>query len=914
MTLPELKSPLVHLLLLLPAKTLPNKDDEVYQVVHALLSGDFEAISKDSEVSAALESPQVLKVLQQLPHENLRSALDDYVSFLVHQLPAVKLQLLAIALLQSFIQNNFTGPQSEFSKFQISTADQDKIQYQLVSMLSIEGKSAYDLMNQPLLLILALLLLEKLQNVQYSLIQHGDSSIEQISQDTIESISKLDISEPLNASLLWWRARALQVHLSVISEPSDILAATSSLLLQEQLVGALASSDSERHLHLLFLLESARTGIHAHTEHLAEPFLHTAESVSQFQLALTGARAKRTKFQTFHTASLVLLAKSHELAITVEEASEAPESIDLNSDLLLEKPIYESLEDVAADIQPDSKKIRLDSLDHLVPDQKRLLPISVKADDLPLELRDLDPNSQPPLADLDKIQLLLRYTVLRQTSPSGSAMVDEELSAVVNRIVYSVSKSENWLVFGRALWERSVLETNKARTVERGILQMTALVEEIGLKIKTRVMPKSEGGDDAELAASRLRYIHQLPLMAQWTMDAKLAEKYMSLGVLRSAIEIYERLNMLTEAALCYAAVDDEPQAERLLEQRISTHPQDARAYSVLGDVRQDPQLWEKAWSVGKYANAKASLSRYYYQPPMGSGLERNIALAMGHMQDCLTASPLSYENWFFYGCCGLETGNFEVAAEAFTRCVSLDDTNSHAWSNLASALLRIEKTKQAFVALKRALQQGEGAKRSWRIFENYLTVAAKLGEWNDVLHASRELVKLLKDGNSEIRIDIAVIERLAQILMEDAYPEEGRLTHFQSSCIDLVCNLVPSAVNEDARLWRINSKVELWRERPWAALDCLEKAYRQTSLNPELGTNEEIWNEAVSCCEDLVSAYENLGERPGKHGAGDVVCKDWKYKARMSVRSLMSKGKLMWEDSDGWERLVAAKEEVAAL
>ena len=151
---------------------------------------------------------------------------------------------------------------------------------------------------------------------------------------------------------------------------------------------------------------------------------------------------------------------------------------------------------------------------------------------------------------------------------------------------------------------------------------MTSLVEEIGIKVKTRIIPQAmEEGDEegSSAAASRLRFIHQLPLMPQWAMDMRLAEKYMSLGVLRSAVEIYERLQLSCETALCYAAADEEKEAERIILERINSHPEDARAVSILGDIRQDPNLWIKAWEIGKYSKAKASLSRYFYNPPQSS-------------------------------------------------------------------------------------------------------------------------------------------------------------------------------------------------------------------------------------------------------------------------------------------------------
>lgn len=906
----DIPTALAELVLLLPAEKAAAKTTNTAPEIAAvarILAGDY---------ASPLQFPLAQAVAADYPARDLRSVLDAMAAILAAD--PLQGQLAAVALLQLFIQANFTGPPPEVTTLVwFGHADAETVRRDAVRLLTAEGKVAYDLMNDPVLLVLALLVFERLQNVprEASLVERDPAqSLEVAAAHAAQVAAAVQRDrDAVGASLLWWRARALQTHLCVLAEPADVLATVSAALLAPavaEILAATCTGELSEYVNVVFLLESARGGIHARTEHLAEPFLHAAAEASHLQFVLLGARARRTKFQTFATALLILLAKSKASDLYADDGPDAPAALELDSDLLLEKPQYESLQDLEQPENDGSKKIRLD-LSHMVDDRPRLLPIASTEADIPPELRALDPNAQPPLSNLDNVQLLLRLTTLKQTSPAGNAMVDEELNAVVSRIVYAASSSPNWTVFGRALWERSVLETGKSRTVERGILQMTALVEEVGINIRTRVVPQAnDSADPHTTAASRLRFIHQLPLMAQWAMDAQLAEKYMSLGVLKSAIDIYLRLHMVTEAALCYAAVDDEPEAERLLVQWIESHPNDARAISILGDIKQDPTLWEKAWAVGRYAKAQASLSHYYYAPPPSSGLTKNLPLAIDHMHECLRASPLSYENWFFYGCCGLETSNFDLAAEAFSRCVALDDTNSHAWSNLASALLRQDKTRQAFTALKRALQQGEGAKRLWRIFENYLLVAAKLGEWNDVLHATRMLIDIRKTEGGEVPVDIVVLEKLSQLLMEEPYDPDTRPSHFQLLCVDLICNVLPSVINHHARCWRLVSRVELWRQRPWAALECYEKAYRATALRPELASSEEAWNEAVEACSDLVSAYESLGELEGKHGAGDVVCKDWAYKSRTAIRSLMSKGRSMWEDLEGWETLVQLKED----
>ena len=918
-TMEIVKKQLSQLLLLVPPETFPsNSTNRIESSIARILEGKSDFLLVVSDFKEVSNLPELKTILSKYPESSLIEVLVEYVDKLV-QLQnkffgdegVICSQLLGVACLQLFIQANFTGPQVSTTAHSLffPNFDSSRLQADAVNLLNIEGQQAYDLMQEPLYLVFAELIFERLSDIPFQL-SLFKKDVAKNSNEVLEFTSNGSrVIDPLKASLNWWRVRALQVHSSVVSEPPSIILSVCGLLLNNSLITVLASLDSaelERLLQIQYLLEVARIHIHSSTEHAAVLPLTKAKTISQLQVLLSGAKAKRTKFQQFFTSNLIVLAKSN-ISTIYDVDTATPESFALESDLLLEKPQYESLEDLDIDIEQDTKRVKVDSLllDNEDQDAK-LLPIAMRQDDIPAELRELDPNDQPTLNNLDNLQLLLRLTVLKQTSPANDPLVEEELMALVGRVLYATAGKVNWTIFSRALWERSILETGKSRTIERGILQMTSLIEEMGIKIKTRIIPETQKEDPNAVTALRLRFIHQLPLLPQWAMDAKLAEKYMSLGVLKSAIEIYERLQMHCEAALCYATVDNEAEAERILLNRLETHPDDARAISILGDIRQDPSLWEKAWEVGHYAKAKASLSRFYYN-------QKNIELAIKHMFECLTVNPLSYENWYFYGCCGLESQQFELASEAFTRCVSLDETNSYAWSNLASALLKLDKTKPAFNALKKAIRCGGENRKSWRIYENYMLVAIKLNEWNDVLLACRELIDIKKD-QGDGAIDIPVLEKLVEILVSEQYPTEdnGRLTHFQTGCIDLVCKILPKVITSSARCWRIVARVELWRKRPWAALECHEKAYRVMVHNPELESSEPIWNEVVDACEDLVSAYESLGELPGKHGAGDLVCKDWKYKARTTVRSLMSKGKDMWEDSPGWERLQTMKSDLS--
>lgn len=876
----------------------------VVSPIRLLLSGDAETL---------IASPEYAKVFA-TAREGLapETSFADSIEHLIDQMDAlfaaefaslgpVHLQVVAITCLQLFVQANFTGPEvtHAFKTTVMGTETFDN--GPAIQWLTIEGQPAYDLMEEPGYLVLALRILEKLT-------QTPANWHTQPLEEFTDAVAKFVASpNPTQASLQWWRARALQVHNAVIGEPADILGTVSQILLNPTVANTLAPAGEtdeavQRAVQLLFFLEAARAHVQGTTEHLAIPQLARAKELSQLELVLTGAKAKRTKFQTYLALSLVVLAKSHGTSLYESDAPvEAPVNLDLESDLLLERPHYELLQDLEFDDDgPASKRLRFDTSEDSDVPAERLFPIALKPELIPAGLRDLDPNNPQRLHDLDSIQILLRMITLGKTLPLGDALVEEEMMAAILRVIF-VDGGVNPTVLGRALWQRSLLETLKPKTIERGILQMTLLVEEAGIKIKLRVFAQEE--ITSATVANRLRFVHQLPLLSSWAMNDQLAQRYMLFGAFKSAIDIYERLGMVHDAAVCYAATDDMAMAKKLIEDRLATHPNDARALLILGDFTMDPELWERAWEAGKYPKAKASLAKYWYSPP--AGIERNVDLSIKHMHQCLSVNPLSFDNWFFYGCCGLETGQFELAAEAFLRCVALDDTSAQAWLNLALALLQDEqKLKPAFSALKRAVRLGYETKQ-WKIFENYLTVAMKLNEWQEATTAAGRLLKMRL---GEAAVDDDVFDELATVLCTTDVSEQ---THFQRSTTELICTELPKVITTNARLWRIVAKVEVWRKRPWAALEAYEKAARAMTLRPEVEYDAKAWDDAVDAVADVVAAYENFGEMPGRLGAGEVVCEKWRYKAKQAIRSLMLRGKDVFEDSPGWDRLLQLRDEL---
>lgn len=661
-----------------------------------------------------------------------------------------------------------------------------------------------------------------------------------------------------------WLARALMIQQSLLTNCSGSLHKRVIELYSEANMKDFASSEEEI---TLLLAELTRAYLLFDDLSKAKETLDLAISQSGLVVAITGIKGKRTKFQQHEISQLVCLAVSK---FEDSGVNHAPKALELNSDIFLEKPTLGSQSD------GDSS--------------------------LPKELLNIDPNNQPPLRNVDSVLLLLWGEYLNRNSPADDSLLREQQRCLVDRVIGNSEGSVNWSVYSRALWTRSVLESHSSHTVERGTLQMQALVEELGYGQQNYL----SGVDTSDNAGERLELIHSLVPLPHWSMDIVLAERYMSLGVVKAAVEIYERLGLWGDAALCYALVGQEMKGLEVLDNHLAQHPEDARAWCIKGDITVDPQYWEKSWETGRYAPSMRSLGRYYFTPPKDSGYERDLDKAAHYIRESLTINNLSYDAWFTLGCIGIEKEDWESAAKAFTQAVTINDEDTKSWSNLASALLQLQKPQQSLYALRQAIKADKNKDPNWRVWSNLITVAAELNDWDAVVEGINQMLNLRSDKQDKF-IDPAVLYEVIFVFISSEY--QG--TASQESFIELITERLPLVITSDPSLWRLVARVDMWRKRPWDSLTDYEKGFRICTHIPDLETNADSWKEAVNFCSDLVDAYQNLGELPGRI-EGSVVCPDWKFKARTAVRSLMSKAKLFWEDSPQYERLQELKAQCA--
>ncbi|KAF2789234.1 TPR-like protein [Melanomma pulvis-pyrius CBS 109.77] len=914
--------------------SLPEELASVLQdLLQAVEKGDFLAIFQHPEVQALLghqESDAMRNVqLEDFPlwsdyifHRlGLILAKRDEEAGTPPQKTSAYRQLLffivAVAALSAFLQSTVTGPPLPFSPANVilpSNVSSNitavaSLRTGLIASLRVDGVAAYKLTPNIELLCLA---------------------------DTI--LTCPPIQKNIGTSK-WAKLRVNFIHQRLLSEVAPSLQSSiyEDLETLENLILSSESKCSIENLHVHFLLERAAIHIHHGLDKQAKADLDKATSERKFEFILTGMLGKRTKFQENDYSQLLVLARSAGSESNGEPTEVSkPSNLDLNDDTLLESISFAGA--------PTSTNNGGES------------PI-------PADLTSLDPSNQPLLDPLDSVILLSLASAVTNTNPADG-ITREQTLPYATRVLEG--GSSNWQVYTQALLVRSRIEGYKSRTMERGLLQLQALVDQV--IAETSEVKATESGEEGTQVASflpkakegeaapvdeRLRYIFPLCSPSRWELEAELASRWVSVGGLRSALEIYERLEMWAEAALCWAATDKEDKAKKIIRKQLfhatsgnddtvdleeekwegavrDPPPAEApRLYCILGDIDKDMSMYEKAWEVSgrRYARAQRELGRQYFTLQDYEKAAEAYSLS-------LKVNTLNHPAWFALGCAYLELLQFKNAVEAFSRCVQLDDLDAEAWSNLAASLLHLRPKpkdgeeevhdgnqitnhprQDALKAFKRAATLKHDNSKIWI---NVLTVAASTNppSWSDVITAQRRICELRGSAEGEKCID----EEILDLLVRHAIQEEGSSDFSRAGLPRMVNELIEKHVKPlitfSPKLWIILSTLYIHTNRPSSALECHERAWRAITSQPNWENGAESrWNAVVDHTIDLVDAYESLGPRERTEGlaagSGELVAKDWKFKARSAVRSIMGKGKENWEDGAGWERLTERLEDL---
>ena len=666
-------------------------NSELSGVVTSYLNGEYKAILRNSTSQALFEKLSKTIALPKAQQDAELQSLDfnDDIS-------AVRVLIGGLAAFSAFLQANVTGPPLDLRDVFPRKGDAASFRERCLRSLDVDGVSVYQHIPHVELLCLARLVF----TVFFPRIIGGEFR-----------------------DCKWMRVRINAYHQRLLSGVSAGRLSDSTLLqnviekdlkeLEIELLGKKSTFKTEA--RVMFLLEKAQIYIMQGLDLKARENVRMAKAVSGFSYALSGALGKRTKFQQKDISQLVVFAKSKDqeskyssadgLSYALKDSTisngedisnrNGPQALGLNDDTLLESIEF---------AKTDSDKVENAAL--------------------PSELAGMKPDEQPQLKPLDQITLLTEATLKDTLSPLDKLNSEEILPYAVRVLS---DKPANWQIYTQALLVRSRIESHRSRTQERSVLQLQVIVDQIIADTQeetssspdgapeirvTQFLPRAKASESAPVP-ERLQYIYQLNTPTRWEIETELAFAWSNAGSLVSALEIFKRLKLWPEVALCYHSVNQEEKARQIVrrqlyysskgpsmdeydidspeivterwdgETRSPPPPHSPRLWCILGDLDQDPTCWERAWEISnhRYARAQRTLGEYYTkQGDLEKAREAYMLATIVNRQN--------NDTWSRLGDIDLASGNWDGAIIAFQQSIMIDESDAKTYSNLGSALL----------------------------------------------------------------------------------------------------------------------------------------------------------------------------------------------------------------------------------
>lgn len=619
----------------------------------------------DGDIEHTLTSPEVLAVLRaRLTNVDLANQpFESWFSFApLKTFSAEENELLflviGIACLHAFVQINWTGPDLPvtpadilFGSIEPGVLSEESLNHKAVRELAYGGEPAYHLAKAA----------------------------------TFLRLSQLSFALPYKLCRLsaWWQLRAIQVHQNILDETVALPDSATSVL--QPLYSSIVSN---RDLAGQLALEQGLLHHHLGQDKLASELFVQAARYTGLNYELTGALGKRTKFQQTELSQLVLLAESRDRKQTEGNENLVPSNHNNNTSV-------NNRPEIAVDSAALSTSAKLP--DTLLLNDDTLLEHTEFTSSSPgnsgSTLGHLNPSSQPPLNPLDQCILLCLCLNVQNTSPAHG-LTTEQMSPYVERVI---SHPQNWSVHTMALLLRSRLESTRTRTVERSTLQLQALIDQ---------MPTTDSS-----LPERLLYFHSLPLPSKWELERELAMRLLSLGVIKSALEIFQRLEMWEEVVKCWQALERPDMGISIVRDLLEGRKEESETIALRGkastDVRRqlfdstrEAKLWcllgdleskssfehyNRAWVISKETSGRAmrSLGGYHFT-------HGDYTNAIDCLQKAVAINPLLSRPWFILGCSAIKLERWDDARKAFARCVAIDDEDGESWNNLATVYLRM--------------------------------------------------------------------------------------------------------------------------------------------------------------------------------------------------------------------------------
>jgi tetratricopeptide (TPR) repeat protein len=680
----------------------------------------------------------------------------------------------------------------------------------VLSELSVDGEWPFQVCAAPYFLLLARAILSTLAEPTrpfrcWSTMRHSShhtdaAFIRVIGADA--SIFAAGASRLRSASL--WSARAIVAHRRLIStrRDDDDGGACPTLWREAEdtfsrCKNEFCEKDTELNDHVasVIMLEYGLAQHHFRKSGRGKASFNKALEYSKLEVEVTGAEGVRTKYQTKMTAQYLVRAKPN-VAVT--------DGNNMNTQNMA---------------QIEKQMIRHDD----VSDDALLLE--------KIRFENADDNIHLNLSVHDQSILLALCLDVKNDNPMDG-LTGEQMGAYLARVL---NQHDDWMVYATALLERAWLECERTHGRERAILQIQALADQHSNRLTLTQSTFKSVEEDSAPAQDRLRHLHSIVYPPRWDMLRDLAERYAKLGIVTSAAEIFEEIELWDDVVECYRIAGKSSKAEEVVRARLLEN-ETPRMYAALGDITKDPKFFERSLELshGKYYDSHVALGKYYFD-------KGDLRTSLKHFLDGLEIKPLLPAVWFRVGTISMQLREWDTALKAFTEVVQQEPEEGDAWANVAAIHMHRRNPAEAYPALLESLKQN---RNNWRVWVSKLYTCIDLQKYDEAIQACVELINLKVRRNSSEDVQ-PLEEKCVRAIVG------GTVRRYQEAREAKDEIAIDSSKRTLIRVRELLDKIESsTKTEPWF--------YEVSAhFNEELGWEEECYN-------DLMKEYRALNSIKG--------------------------------------------------
>lgn len=491
--------------------------------------------------------------------------------------------------------------------------------------------------------------------------------------------------------------------------------------------------------------------------------LDKAKLARGLELEVTGMLGRRLKAQTNDIAQLTLNVSKHRGTRETPASASNSTTVEVEAAKTAEVPASEEAaageEEAAAVADPGADWINTQNV--LLEESELLETTKFDAG---------EDRNYTALDTLDQAIVLALCVNVKNMNPHHGLTM-EEMKPYVERVIEDGLK-DDWTVSSMALLLRCQLERERPKTVERSILQLQVLVEQFHDKEPCRM--------------DRLRYLFSLAYPPSVQLQKVVGEGFLSMNANRSALEIFEKLELWSLVIECHGRLGQTTKAEALAREQLALN-ETPEMWCNLGDITSDDECYIKAWELSgkRYARAMRTLGTNHAKA--GSNRTKE---AIECMQLSLNINPMYPQVWLRLGVCHMQNNDLDGAARAFLRVVSQIPDDGETWNNLAAVYLRLDKKEQAFKAFEQAIKYKQESPKMW---QNMMYCCLETGRWQQAIYTITRLISM----DAEC-LDLEALDFLVQKAVRDK-ANHGSLHRAMEQ---LVTCISESPLSSNAQVW----------------------------------------------------------------------------------------------------------------